>query len=68
MSKVVLKVTGMTCQGCVNSVERLIKRADPQAQVAIDLKSGRVEADTSAAADALTKAISAAGYEAQVAA
>jgi copper chaperone len=68
MSKVVLKVTGMTCQGCVNSVERLIKRADPQAQVAIDLKSGRVEANTSAAADALTKAISAAGYEAQVAA
>ncbi len=68
MSKVVLNVTGMTCQGCVNSVERLIKRADPQAQVAIDLKSGRVEANTSAAADALTKAISAAGYEAKVAA
>ena len=68
MSKVVLNVTGMTCQGCVHSVERLIKRADPQAQVAIDLKSGRVEANTSAAADALTKAISAAGYEAKVAA
>ena len=64
---IALQVDGMTCQGCVNSVERIVKKADPQAHVSIDLKSGRVEAITSAAADTLTKAISAAGYEARVA-
>ncbi len=67
MSKIVLQVTGMTCQGCVNSVERIVKKTDPQALVSIDLKSGRVEADTSATADLMAKAISAAGYEARVA-
>ena len=65
--KITLQVTGMTCQGCVNSVERIVKKADPLAKVFIDLKSGRVEADTSAAAETLTKAISAAGYGARVA-
>ena len=67
MSKIVLQVTGMTCQGCVNSVERIVKKTDPQALVSIDLKSGRVEADTSTTADLMAKAISAAGYEARVA-
>ena len=66
-SKITLQVSGMTCQGCVNSVERIVRKADPLAQVSIDLKSGRVEAATTAAADVLTKAISAAGYEARVA-
>jgi copper chaperone len=65
--KIVLQVTGMTCQGCVNSVERIVKKSDPAAKVSIDLKSGRVEADTSAAPETLAKAISAAGYEARVA-
>ena len=62
-SKIVLTVKGMTCQGCVNSVTRIVKRNDPDAQVAIDLASGRLEAETSADAQALSQAISAAGYE-----
>ena len=64
--KVALRVSGMTCQGCVNSVTRVIKRADPEAQVSVDLGSGHVEAVTTAAADALAAAISAAGYDARV--
>ena len=63
---IALQVTGMTCQGCVNSVERIVRKADPQAKVTIDLPSGRLEASTVAAAETLTKAISAAGYEARV--
>ncbi len=59
-----LNVKGMTCQGCVNAVTRVIKRVDPAATVRIDLASGRVEALTSATGDLLAKAISAGGYEA----
>ncbi len=66
-SPIVLTVTGMTCQGCVNSVARIVKRADPAADVAIDLATGRLEATTGASAQALVKAIAAAGYGAQVA-
>ena len=64
---VVLNVTGMTCQGCVNSVTRIVKRADPAAEVAIDLPTGRLEATTAASAQTLAAAIMAAGYGAQVA-
>lgn len=63
---IVLDVKGMTCQGCVNAVTRIVKRQDPQADVKIDLPSGRVEMQSSIAADVLAKAISAAGYETQV--
>jgi copper chaperone len=66
-SPIVLTVTGMTCQGCVNSVARIVKRADPAADVAIDLATGRLEATTGASAQALVEAIAAAGYGAQVA-
>jgi len=63
---IVLNVTGMTCQGCVNSVTRIVKRADPAAEVAIDLPTGRLEATTAASAQTLAQAITAAGYGAQV--
>jgi copper chaperone len=64
---VVLTVTGMTCQGCVNSVTRIVKRADPAAVVAIDLPTGRLEATTTASAQTLAQAITAAGYGAHTA-
>lgn len=61
-----LEVKGMTCQGCVNAVTRVVQRRDPSAQVKIDLATGRVDASSELEADALAKAISAAGYEARV--
>ena len=64
---VVLNVTGMTCQGCVNSVTRIVKRLDPAAEVVIDLPTGRLEARTGASCQALAQAIAAAGYGAQAA-
>ena len=64
--KIILNVKGMTCQGCVRSVDKIVKRADPQAQVQIDLPTGRLEADTSASAQSLISAINAAGFQAQM--
>lgn len=65
---VLLDVKGMTCQGCVNSVTRIVKRKDPDAQVSVDLASGRVTAQTGAPADELAAALSAGGYAAKAAA
>jgi copper chaperone CopZ len=59
---VTLTVTGMTCGGCAATVEKLIKREDAGAKVSVDLATGRVEADTRAPAEALVKAIEAAGF------
>lgn len=61
---IVIDVKGMTCQGCVNAVTKIVKRADPQADVKIDLASGRADVKTTAAAETIAKAISAGGYEA----
>lgn len=62
-----LHVTGMTCDGCARAVERVIKSQDPNASVAINLDTGRVEAKTTAPAAALVEAIEAAGYGAKAA-
>jgi copper chaperone len=64
---VTLHVTRMACDGCAKAVERVIKAQDPRASVKVDLGSGRVEADTSAAPAALVAAIEAAGYGAKAA-
>lgn len=37
-----LKVTGMTCDGCVNSIKRALAREFPNANVQIDLATGLV--------------------------
>ncbi len=37
-----LKVTGMTCGGCANSVKRAITREFPNAEVQVDLETGLV--------------------------
>ncbi len=40
-----LKVTGMTCGGCANSVKRAIAREFPTAQVQVDLDTGLVRVE-----------------------
>ena len=62
---ITLQVTGMTCDGCARAVEKIIKGEDPQAAVAIDLGTGRVEARTELAPAVLVRAIEAAGYGAR---
>ncbi len=67
MQTIELNVKGMTCQGCVKSVERIIKKSDPDAVITIDLGTGHVSTQTSASLDVLTSTITAAGFEAKAA-
>ena len=61
---ITLDVKGMTCQGCVNAVTRIVKRADANAEVKIDLAAGRADVTTAVAAETIAQAISKGGYEA----
>ncbi len=60
---ITLKVEGMTCNGCVQSVERALKRVDPSATVKIDLDSGRVDLDGAFDRTAAKQAIEATGFD-----
>jgi len=59
-----LKVGGMTCNHCVMAVTRAVKQLDPAAEVKVDLPSGRVQVQTTAATAQVAAAIAEAGYEA----
>jgi len=58
-----LKVSGMTCGGCVSSVTQAITAAAPGAKVNVDLKSGQVTVDSAARKQAIVAAIEDAGYD-----
>jgi copper chaperone len=60
-----LSVQKMTCGHCVSAVTRAIKSVDPQAEVQVDLGSGRVRVDGGTEAVALVKALDDAGYPAR---
>lgn len=59
-----LRVEGMTCGHCVSAVTRAVKAVDPEANVQVDLGTGRVRVDGRSPAEALGKAITEAGYTA----
>ncbi len=59
-----LKVEGMTCNHCVHAVTQAVKSVDPEADVRVDIEGGTVRVDGKSPAEALSKAISAAGYAA----
>lgn len=67
METVTLKVTGMTCMGCVSSVQRVLQGIDgvKTADVSLDTAQATVQYDASRANPAQIKAaIEDAGYEA----
>ncbi|KQP58187.1 heavy metal transporter [Methylobacterium sp. Leaf399] len=59
-----MRVEGMTCDGCAAAVTRAIRRLDPQADVAVDRDHGRVAVTTLARADGIAEALTLAGYTA----
>lgn len=61
-----LNVQGMTCEGCVNAVTRVVKKRDPEAAVKIELASGNVDIESALDPAVLAEAIEKAGYKAQV--
>ena len=62
--EIMMKVDGMTCEGCAETVRRTIEKLDPEAQVHIDLGRGQVTARTRADTLEVTDAITKAGYNA----
>ena len=58
-----LTVTGMTCAGCIRSVEKAVTRLDPSARVVVDLASGHVDIETEQSIIEIVAAIEDAGYE-----
>jgi copper chaperone len=57
-----LKVSGMTCGGCINAVTRAVQAQDPQAKVQADLASQIVTLETSLTAVEASQLITDAGF------
>ena len=57
-----LKVSGMTCGGCINAVTRAVQAQDPQAQVQADLVTQVVSLETSLSAERAAQLITDAGF------
>ena len=63
-----LTVSGMTCDGCVRAVKRVLARVPGVTEVAVDLDTGRAQVTGEAAPERLIEAVEKAGYEARLAA
>jgi copper chaperone len=57
------QVQGMSCGHCVGAVTRAVKSVDPQAEVKVDLGSGKVEVQSQQDRGAFTAAIEEEGYK-----
>lgn len=57
-----LKVTGMTCGGCINAITRAIQSQDPQAKVQADLATQMVSLETSLSEAQASQLITDAGF------
>jgi copper chaperone len=57
-----LRVDGMTCSGCANSVKKAVQMVDGNADVNVDLVSKTVSVKSDAALDKVKSAIDGAGY------
>ena len=57
-----LKVSGMTCGGCINAVTRAIQAQDPLAKVQADLATQIVDLETTLSAEQASQLLSDAGF------
>ncbi|MBU3563676.1 heavy-metal-associated domain-containing protein [Polynucleobacter sp. Tro8-14-1] len=57
-----LKVSGMTCGGCINAVTRAVQAQDPQAKVQADLAGQIVTLETTLSAAQASQLITDAGF------
>ena len=56
-------VQGMSCGHCVGAVTQAVKSLDPQAEVKVDLGSGKVEVQSQQDRTAIARAIEEEGYK-----
>jgi copper chaperone len=57
-----LKVSGMTCGGCINAVTRAVQAQDPQAKVQADLVSQTINLETTLSEAQASQLITDAGF------
>jgi copper chaperone len=57
-----LKVSGMTCGGCIKAVTRAVQAQDPQAQVQVDLATQVITLETSLSSELAAGLITDAGF------
>ncbi len=57
-----LKVSGMTCGGCINAVTRAVQAQDPEAKVQADLASQTVILETTLSEAQASQLITEAGF------
>ena len=57
-----LKVSGMTCGGCINAVTRAIQAQDPHAKVQADLATQVVQLETTLSEEVAAQLITDAGF------
>ena len=55
-------VQGMSCGHCERAVTQAVKAVDPQADVKVDLATGKVDVQTAQPREAIAKAIAEEGY------
>jgi len=69
MKTITLNVTGMSCEGCVNSVRNALARFEGvhNAEVSLDQKTAVLEVEDAVQTADLVAAVEAAGYKATVA-
>ena len=65
---IILKIDGMHCGGCVQTVRRVLSSVPSVSAVTVDLAAGRatVEADAAVDRQELVSAVVDAGYEARI--
>ena len=61
-----LAVTGMTCNGCVNAVSRVLSHVPGAAEVRVSLDSGRADVSGTANPTQLLEAVRKAGFGAEL--
>ena len=57
------QVQGMTCGHCANAVTQAVRSVDPQAEVKVDLASGKVDVRSQQDHAAIAQAIEEEGYK-----
>lgn len=68
-NRIELKISGMTCGGCVATVERALKGVDGVEDVMVDLDKGAASVEIGSSeigSDRLILAVKLAGYDAQL--
>lgn len=60
-----ISVSGMSCQGCVKAVERVIAKQDASAQFEVSLERAEATIASTVPVETFTAALTKAGYPAQ---